>query len=88
MECECIVEQYFGEGCAVRNPHPTSEAAASEWMGNYFPGPNCRRDRCEHYRMCDSESGPWCWLLHGIGAEGLEPKCPSYQRAMKAQPLM
>jgi hypothetical protein len=56
-------------------------STAAAWIAEYYPGPNCRRDRCEHYRIKDSESGPWCWLKDGIGAEGRETECPAFSRA-------
>lgn len=54
---------------------------AVAWVANYWPGHNCRRDRCDHYRIADSESGPWCWLKDGIGSEGRENECPAFVRA-------
>ena len=67
-------------------PFPTNLIKPAVFMDNYFPGSMCRVDRCEFYRRKDSEGESWCWLRHGIGAEGREAECPAYIRGLQKKP--
>ena len=56
---------------------------AVDFMDAYYPGWYCSNSRCGHYRAKDSEGDAWCWLRHGIGAEGREAECPAYLRHLR-----
>jgi hypothetical protein len=59
---------------------------AAEFMGDYWPGWYCSFFRCGHYRPAEGNSPAWCWLRHGISAEGREAECPAYKREMRLAP--
>lgn len=59
------------------------DEAAANFMDEYWPGWSCSFYRCDHYRLAEEGSPAWCWLRHGIGAEGREAECPGYKRAVR-----
>lgn len=84
--CKCTYGQRLGDGCDECNPRPKSAwfaEKAEDWMADYFPGWYCSSYRCVHYRMAEEGSPAWCWLRHGIGAEGMQPHCPAYKRELR-----
>jgi hypothetical protein len=87
MTCKCNLRtKLVGDGCEECNPELANELAceaATEFMDAYWPGWYCGFHRCGHYRLAEENSPAWCWLRHGIGAEGRETECPAYKREMR-----
>jgi len=71
--------------CAVMTVDVSDVIAedAALFMDEYWPGWYCSHYRCGHYRLAEERSPAWCWLRHGIGAEGREDECPAYKRAVR-----
>ena len=61
------------------------DEAAAEFMEEYWPGWYCSFYRCDHFRLEEESIPAWCWLRHGIGAEGREAECPAYRRVVRLQ---
>ena len=61
----------------------SSAEDASLFMDDYWPGWYCSHLRCGFYRLAEEGSPAWCWLRHGIGAEGREAECPAYKQAVR-----
>lgn len=87
MECTCNLRtKLVGDGCEACNPGLANDLAceaAAEFMDEYWPGWYCSFSRCGHYRLAEENSPAWCWLRHGIGAEGREVECPAYKRVQR-----